>query len=423
MECERGTIQTIELQSGDERYIAKIRLRTPDGELKQVPDKRWESEKEAFKYLYRLNELREETEEADCLEDYPEKAIDVLNLDLNPTESGDVPSTLTLSEFVEEKWSGLAKSRLDNSTYSTYQSHLNNHILPKFGDTALAEISQEGLESFYVQLYQDDDSSISSVTTIKDGLHKVLKRILNKAVDYDFIDQNPAQNCDLPRRSKGEVKKRFFDWDQLRQLLNKTRAEASYSPIYEVTYRTGLRRAEVLGLKWKRVDFEEEQIRIEGDKATLRQNNGSGEMEFVSAKASSERVIPMDQATHRLLRKLKEEEEEKFERLKEGTESDTKFCGELVFTARNGNYIDASNLNRQFNRILKKLGMDNFRFYDLRHTHATHALESGVPLTEVSRRLGHEDLSTSAQYLHHSKTARKESTEKLEDCWQEMDIA
>lgn len=420
MECERGSIATKELQSGDKRYIAKIRLRKPNGDLKQVPEKRWEDELEAFEYLYELNQLRDQTEKAETLQEYPERAIEMLNLDVEQVNSEPNNKEMTFNEFVEGEWKNVAKGNLDDSTFSVYKAHLKYHLKPVFGETLLRNISPRQVEQYYADIYQSDENDINSVSSIRDGINKVFNLILNKAANYGRIEENPLSEIDLPSKSKNETNKRIFEYNELFDLLDRLKKE-SYSPIYEVAYRLGLRRGEAMGLRWDRVNFNEDSIDIRGHDACLRQNNGSGKHQFVPTKSSSERTLPMDKKTTQLLLEHRKKEQKKFERLQSDPESDTKYAMELVFTARNGNHLDGSNINRQLNRVLEEFDLGDHRYYDFRHTFATHAIEAGISLPEVSRRLGHKKIKTTAdKYLHLTKTAQANSTEKLENYWDQM---
>jgi len=233
--------------------------------------------------------------------------------------------------------------------------------------------------------------SYSSIKRIK----TVIKQSLDKAVKDELIATNPCVLIDMPRHEKREPT--FLSADEANKLLDAIKGEMLY-PLVKLDVLTGLRRSEILGLKWENIDFNTERIHI---KHTI------SKVSKVIAKdktktSASRRTICMSEDMKNLLLKIKEEQSQY--RLifgKDYLESD------YVFTWPDGHLIDIDYVSRKFAQLLHKYNLKKIRFHDLRHSCASILLSAGYELKDVQEQLGHSDISVTADIYGHLDDGRK----------------
>lgn len=185
----------------------------------------------------------------------------------------------------------------------------------------------------------------------------LLKHMFSKAIEWGKCKENPAKKV---KKLKGEVKRvRFLMPDEVQILLSSC---ADYlKPIVTVAVHTGMRKGELLGLKWEQVNFEQ------------------GIITLHDTKNSERRDIPMDETVKTVLKGMEKKR-------------DHVFCNEEGET-----FV---RLQRSFEAALKKSGIEDFRFHDLRHTFASNLVMGGEDLNTVRELLGHKDLTMTLRYAH-----------------------
>jgi integrase len=194
--------------------------------------------------------------------------------------------------------------------------------------------------------------------------------------------------------------------DQARQVLKAAQDERLYA-LYVLALCLGLRRGELLGLRWVDVDLEGGKLEIVQALQRVR-----GELRFVPPKTDdSERTIPLPEICVQALEDHKERQ--KSERAQAGT--DWEEYG-LVFPSRIGTPMEPDNLRRSWGRIRDKAGLDAVRFHDIRHTCVSLLLDLGVPPHVVREIVGHSDIEvTMTIYAHASLDEKRKALRKLGD--------
>jgi integrase len=220
----------------------------------------------------------------------------------------------------------------------------------------------------------------------------IVRKALADALRKGSVTRNVADLADPPKPSAGR-KAAVHAWTpaQLRQFLDEIASHRLYPAVY-LAANTGMRRGEVLGLRWKDVDLD--RCRLSVQQALV---NIAYELEFADVKTqTSRRTIDLDERTIAVLRAWRKKQLE--ERLLVGRRDDE---AGLVFTQPDGSPVHPDYFSQVFERHVSKSQLPRIRLHDLRHTHATILLQAGVPVKVVSERLGHSSPAfTMSVYQH-----------------------
>lgn len=221
-------------------------------------------------------------------------------------------------------------------------------------------------------------------------VHSVLKSALEHAVREDELPRNVARNV----KTIAPRPRRFtpLTASETRQLLQASKTDRLHA-LYELALRTGLRKSELLGLRWEDVD-------LYSGTASIRrslQRTPSGGLTILPTKtrASERRIALPTECVHSL-----KSHQERQEAERKGAEVSWKDSG-LVFVTPTGGPIDPANMTRRFGRLLDRAGLRRIRFHDLRHSTATLLLEQGVDLVVIKELLGHAHIGVTAGVYAH----------------------
>jgi integrase len=215
---------------------------------------------------------------------------------------------------------------------------------------------------------------------------------LSDAVDLSLVSRNVARSAKAPKAGKSSVGQiRFWTPEQLDGFLKFARDDWLY-PLWHLTAMTGMRRGEVLGLRWADIDLRSARLSVRQALISV-----AYEVSFSTPKTHRARVIDLDPETVKVLRQHRDKQR----RARSTTPAATR-AKDLVFTRRDdGDVIHPDRLTQMFDLQVKRSGLPRIRFHDLRHTHATIGLRAGVPVKVMSERLGHSNPGfTLQQYAH-----------------------
>jgi integrase len=301
------------------------------------------------------------------------------------------PDRTTLSEWVTDSWLSMTATRVKPSTLFSYRRNLEIHVLPTLGAKTLQQITPTMLNTLYAQLASDDGSRYALSAKTISYIHTTIHKVLGDALDADLVGRNVADRAKPPRPSRRSTAG-IQSWDtaELRTFLQAvagTRLEA----IWRLAAMTGMRRGEVLGLRWADID-------LDAARLSIRQALVAVGYEVIEStpKSHSARVVDLDAETVELLRAHRARQDE--ERAVWGADYED---ADLVVAKEEGEPIHPHTFSQSFERIIANAGLRRILLHDLRHTHASLALKAGVRVKVVSERLGHESPAfTLKQYAH-----------------------
>jgi integrase len=311
------------------------------------------------------------------------------------------PSKASVREYLVKEWLPAVKSTIRPSTYYSYEQHVTCHINPHIGSVKLAKLTGSQVNHLYAKLAvsgaKDGRRGLSPMTI--HHVHTCLHKAMKDAVRWGRIARNPLDAADPPRKT-GDGGKEMKTWsaEQLRAFLDAVKEDRLH-PLWFVIAFTGMRRGEALGLRWSDVDLANGRLSVR--RALIPTNRDVVVSEPKTAKGR--RVIALDPATVEVLkaqaaRQLVEQNE-----WEDGwTESG------LVFTAENGAALDPESVSRWWRLAVKQSMLPRIRLHDLRHTHATLALQAGIHPKVVSERLGHATVSITLDTYSHAIPAMQE---------------
>jgi len=273
-------------------------------------------------------------------------------------------------------------------TVDAYKWLIDSHIKPNLGHLALNKIKPEHLQSLYSRKQEEGLSK----RTVQ-HMHAVIRVSLNQALKWGIIARNPATLVRAPTPNKRESI--TLTKEQAALYLESVEDHRWY-PIYVLAITTGMRKGEILGLRWRDIDFERHNLSIRHTVQYLRGHNISGE----TKTPSSRRMIALSGYTISVLRM--------HQTSSNGSEG-------LVFSTSTGKPISGRNITRHFHRSLEKAGLERMPFQDLRHTAATLLLKENVHPKIVQDMLGHSSITlTLDTYSHILPDMQQEAAEKMD---------
>ena len=235
-------------------------------------------------------------------------------------------------------------------------------------------------------------------------VHSCLHKACKDAVRWGRIPRNPLDAADPPRK-KGDGSREMKTWtkEQLRAFLEAL-AEDRLCALWHTIAMTGMRRGEALGLRWSDVDLENSRLSVR--RALIPINRDVVVSEPKTAKGR--RVIALDPGTIEVLKT------QATRQLDEQNDWDEAWVDSgLVFTRENGAALDPESVSRYWRQAVKKAMLPRIRLHDLRHTHATLALQAGVHAKVMSERLGHATVSIALDTYSHAIPAMQEEAAAL----------
>ncbi|MBC3841828.1 site-specific integrase [Streptacidiphilus sp. 4-A2] len=377
-----------------------------DGTVYQRKDGRWE----AAGYVLAAGNTRKRihvygTTRKEALAQLTEKIATSNRGIPAPAAQGSVAAFLTY--WLET----VAVHRLRENTHTRYTACVRLYLIPGLGKKKLAKLTAKDVRTWLDQLRTTCQCCARSLDTARDQpqccaagnccrkrlspltlayVHSVLKSALEHAVREEEIPRNVARNVRM-----GTPRPRRFEpltTEEARALLAATDGHL-LSALFELALRTGLRKGELLGLRWEDLDLTGGTASI---RRTLQRTNSGGLTALPTKTQSSERRIALPtECLHSL-----EQHRDRQAREREAAGTSWRASG-YVFTRPDGSPIEGATLTRHFNALLRRAALRRIRFHDLRHSAATLLLEQGVELVVIKELLGHAHIGVTATVYAH----------------------
>lgn len=306
-----------------------------------------------------------------------------------------LPRRMTTAELLEE-WLTVVGHRLAPSTEAEYRRIVRNRLVPHLGSIRLGDLRPGHIASMFDELRKPGASQrgrasggLSETTLLH--THGVLRTALAWAVRQRLIPSNPAEDVDRPRRDQAEMS--IWTPDELARFLAHVANDRLY-PLLRLAAYTGMRRSELLGLKWPDVDLRAGTVAIRRTRTKV----GYEMVERADTKSrSSTRVVDIDDETVDVMAKWS---------ARQGSEREQ--WGQAwidtghVFTSEDGEPVHADHVAQRFERLMRDAPeVPAIRFHDLRHTHASLLLAAGIPVLDVARRIGHASAAVTLNVYAH----------------------
>jgi integrase len=289
----------------------------------------------------------------------------------------------TLRDFSDEWFQAYVVPNNKPSEQDNKRITLDKHLLPYFGHLTLDNIDTYGIEQFKAQQNRKGYAPASI------NLHLgCLRKCLQCAMEWGLIEINPAMTV---KKVKNDAEKwTFLDFDEAEVFL--AAASDKWRPALVVTMDTGLRRGEVLALRWRDIDWTNRLVNVRHTlyKGTLQTPKSKG----------SRRSIPMTERVFETLTALRR--------------TPAALEAEYVFSSETGTPLDPGNLRRALTATLKRAKMRKIRYHDIRHTFASHLAMAGVPIRTIQELMGHQTMDMTLKYAHLTEGHQREAMDKLQ---------
>ncbi len=363
---------------------------------------------------------------------------------------------ITFAQFYEKWYSEYAVIELEKTTLAGYDHNIRTNVFPSLGQMKLSTIKAVHLNSLYNSLRkdgvrQDGKSGGYSDTTIN-MIHVTISSILKKAVEWEVIMSNPCDRVKTPRRAKDSDDIEYFTPEQAKVFLdalgmeydqpvkarkrkdrngdeykvaayvNKVSVPLQFKVLFHIAVCGGLRRGEIVSLKWSDIDFENNTINISKSTAYVERET------FIKGTKTklSNRKITMSPVVMKLLKEYRGEYLKM--QMKLGSKWAVDEDGsrlDFLFIQRDGKQMSLSTPLKRFHSIINQYNatvqkeedkLPLIHFHGLRHTCATLLISQGVDVRTVAGRLGHSQTSTTLDiYSHPLRKKDEEASEKLDE--------
>ena len=367
-----------------------------EGSIRKRKDGRWEGrytagrDPETGKAITK-NVLAKTQKE--CREKLQKAIEDTAGLDL--AKAGQY----TVGQWLDVWFENYAKLKVRPSSHQTYRGYIDNHIKPNIGHIPLSKLTSLDVQKLYKKLLSGGrvkrieakrQPKGLSAKTVR-NLNQVISSAMDFAIAQKLILTNPTDGCALPKLEHREMK--TLPAEQLASFLQEAR-ESGVFELYYIELATGLRRGELLGLKWEDLDL------VRGEMRVCRQvTRIKGDVVEAPLKTKNAyRTLPLSEDTVGVLKAQKQKADN----------------SPWVFPSPTGGPISPDSVLHMLHRVLKRAGLPMVRFHDLRHTFATLALQNGVDVKTVSGMLGHFSAGfTLDTYAHVTTAAQREAARTM----------
>lgn len=297
-------------------------------------------------------------------------------------------ATLTFGTFVAEQFVPDILPTLKYATQKIYSLILRKHLLPRFRDCRLCDISRAAVQQFVTGKLK---AGYAWETT--NHLRTLLSKVMGTAVSWNYLSDNPVHGVKMPERTLKRPH-RFLTMEEVRCLI-----AASDEPVRTIVVlaaMTGLRIGEILGLRWGRIDLTAGALRVE-------ETCYHGHFGTPKTKASR-RELPLPPFVVQALQAHR-------------SRSSDRSVEALVFSTSRGTPLASNNLRkRQLHPACARAELAPINWHTLRHTHGTLLHEQGTPLRVAQAQLGHSHMTTTLEvYTHASATSQRQAVNQLEN--------
>jgi integrase len=308
-------------------------------------------------------------------------------------------SKLTVAKYLA-RWLEYVEKNGRQSTHQRYSDLIRLHIMPLIGNVQLSRLTPLHVQDLY-----SNRLAMGKATATVELIHCVLHRALKQAVRWGLLIRNVTELVDAPTRVTPE----YTTWNEHQAAMFLQMADGhQFAALWRLALLTGLRRGELLGLKWADLDLAQGKLTV---KRSLSRGRG-GSYTFGAPKtAQGKRTLDIQRSVVASLQSHRKRQLEA--RLKFGEEYRADL--DIVFADAIGEPLHPNTLTYQFKRLCIKAGVPSIRIHDLRHSAATLMIAQGISPDVVQKRLGHSDVALTLRiYTHASPQVQRDAADRLE---------
>jgi integrase len=307
------------------------------------------------------------------------------------------PKNQTLTDFLTMSWLPAIEQTVKPGTFESYRRNIRVHVQSRpIGRIQLQKVDARHLNSFYAQMLAGDEAHRKLSARSVQYVATILHRAFRDAIRWQAIVRNPADSADPPK-SQPKPEMKIWSAAELGKFLAGI-ADDRLLAAWWLLATTGMRRGEVLGLRWADVDLSAGLLRISRTLITsdVRRKGDSGMSWGTPKTAKGRRSVALDETTVTALKAHRAVQLQ--ERMAIGSLYGDQ---DLVVCLADGSPVHPKTLSYTFGRRAQRLGLPKIRLHDLRHTHATLALRAGVHPRVVQERLGHANVGITLDTYSH----------------------
>ena len=324
------------------------------------------------------------------------------------------PNKITLGEWLSQWLRDYVSMNTTDRTQESYSYIVEGHLIPSLGKVVLSDLQPQDIQRYYAEKLNkgrtDGKGGLSGRSVVYH--HRILSKALDYAVKMGVVVRNVANLVEPPRVKK--VTMNTLSTEEVTRFLEAAK-ETDYYVFFATLLYTGLRRGELLALRWRNLDL------IKGNLTVVETAYKLGNGDYIIKEpktAHSRRSVTLSTSLIELFRAYRIDQE--LLRIQLGVSLN---ADDFVFIRPDGSPLNPSAVSLAFRRITHKAGLKDIRIHDLRHTHATLMLQAGVNPKVVSERLGHASISITLDIYSHVLPGMQEAAAEKFDKLFEADVS
>jgi len=302
------------------------------------------------------------------------------------------PSKTTLADYLDRWLTDYVYPNLAPRTAEGYACIVRQHLIPKLGNKSLTQLRPEHLQKYYAEMLESgrhDKTGGLTAQTVRHH-HTALHKALQTAVEWGLLNRNVADAVKPPKAQKQEMQ--IWNEGEITTFLETAKTTQYYALFYFALF-TGMRRSEILALRWKDVDLSLGQVNVS---RSLHQLRDLSYVYQAPKTAKGSRTVALTPSTIKVLKEHREKQWLDYAMMGRQTSDE-----DIVFANLDGKPLRPNTITHAWTNTANRANVKPIRFHDARHTHASLMLKQGIHPKIVQERLGHASISVTLDTYSH----------------------
>jgi integrase len=314
------------------------------------------------------------------------------------------PQKTTLKDYLESWLRDTALPNMTPRTYEGYEFIVRKYIIPNLGAIPLTELKAQHIQHLC------SEKQGAGLNRTAQYIFNTLNKSLIVAVKMGVLVRNPCDGVESPKVPRHEMQ--TMNETDLQAFLNAAK-ETSYYALFYLALFSGMRRSELLALRWQDVDLLLTQVSVNRTMHVMRFGTYKGQVIFKAPKtAKSRRLIALSPSTAIVLREYRDQQA----KLRESLGLSPLTDADLVFSTYDGKPLLPDSVSHAWHKLAEHTGLNGIRLHDARHSHASLLLKQGIHPKIVQERLGHASIETTLDtYSHVAPGLQQAAANKFDD--------